>query len=166
MVLRISLGITTRPRSSIRRTIPVAFIYLSPFAENYDVIICKEKENILYSRQSTGLQPSSQALKGLYPLCRCRYFIAQYVRPHFHWHIVRIYALFLHNAWSHISGVHFTYLSICFNELDVEGDPIVQSEGHLRTSKNTTKNLVNKNPRVLKGELKSSKITQQLKVNH
>ena len=27
MVRRISLGITTRPRSSIRRTIPVAFIY-------------------------------------------------------------------------------------------------------------------------------------------
>ena len=27
MVRRISLGITTRPKSSIRRTIPVAFIY-------------------------------------------------------------------------------------------------------------------------------------------
>ena len=30
MVLRISLGITTRPRSSMRRTIPVAFIYKTP----------------------------------------------------------------------------------------------------------------------------------------
>lgn len=30
IVLLISLGITTRPRSSIRRTIPVAFIYKSP----------------------------------------------------------------------------------------------------------------------------------------
>lgn len=32
IVLRISFGITTRPRSSIRRTIPVAFIYsFNPF---------------------------------------------------------------------------------------------------------------------------------------
>ena len=30
MVRRISLGITTRPRSSMRRTIPVAFIYKFP----------------------------------------------------------------------------------------------------------------------------------------
>ena len=30
-VLRISLGITILPRSSTRLTIPVAFIYLSPF---------------------------------------------------------------------------------------------------------------------------------------
>ena len=30
-VLLISLGITIRPRSSTRRTMPVAFIYLSPF---------------------------------------------------------------------------------------------------------------------------------------
>ena len=30
MVLRISLGMTTRPRSSIRRTMPVAFIYEIP----------------------------------------------------------------------------------------------------------------------------------------
>ena len=30
MVLRISLGITTRPRSSMRRTMPVAFIYEYP----------------------------------------------------------------------------------------------------------------------------------------
>ena len=31
-VLLISLGITIRPRSSTRLTIPVAFIYLSPFS--------------------------------------------------------------------------------------------------------------------------------------
>jgi hypothetical protein len=30
MVRRISLGMTTRPRSSMRRTIPVAFIYNNP----------------------------------------------------------------------------------------------------------------------------------------
>lgn len=34
IVRRISFGITTRPRSSILRTIPVAFIYLSPFVSN------------------------------------------------------------------------------------------------------------------------------------
>ena len=33
MVLLISLGITTRPRSSMRRTIPVAFIYKSPLIQ-------------------------------------------------------------------------------------------------------------------------------------
>ena len=47
MVLRISLGITTRPRSSIRRTIPVAFIYLNLlFAPNRDVSICKRERVI------------------------------------------------------------------------------------------------------------------------
>lgn len=33
MVRRISLGMTTRPRSSILRTIPVAFMYISPLAQ-------------------------------------------------------------------------------------------------------------------------------------
>ena len=33
MVRRISLGMTTRPRSSILRTMPVAFIYISPLAQ-------------------------------------------------------------------------------------------------------------------------------------
>lgn len=35
MVRRISLGITTRPRSSMRRTIPVAFIYIHPPAVEF-----------------------------------------------------------------------------------------------------------------------------------
>ena len=34
IVRRISLGMTTRPRSSIRRTIPVAFILKTPFASD------------------------------------------------------------------------------------------------------------------------------------
>ena len=40
-VLLISLGITTRPKSSIRLTIPVAFIiYKFSLNSNYDVSIC------------------------------------------------------------------------------------------------------------------------------
>ena len=39
-VLLISLGSTILPRSSIRRTIPVAFIYKSPLISNRDTIIC------------------------------------------------------------------------------------------------------------------------------
>ena len=72
-VRRISLGITIRPKSSTLRTIPVAFIYLSPFPvgndlcvvpfrfamwngtqavpynnfTNYDAIICKRGNFIL-----------------------------------------------------------------------------------------------------------------------
>ena len=33
IVRRISFGMTTRPRSSIRRTIPVAFMFFSPLAQ-------------------------------------------------------------------------------------------------------------------------------------
>ena len=48
MVLRISFGITTLPRSSILRTIPVAFIYESLLVfRNYDVSICKTRGFIL-----------------------------------------------------------------------------------------------------------------------
>ena len=47
IVLRISLGITTLPKSSIRRTIPVAFIYKSPLKSSRDVIICQSRKFIL-----------------------------------------------------------------------------------------------------------------------
>ena len=41
IVLRISFGITTLPKSSILLTIPVAFIYTkTPFNFNVDTIIC------------------------------------------------------------------------------------------------------------------------------
>ena len=58
-VLRISFGITIRPRSSTLRTIPVAFIYLlSSFMSNYDAIICKARRFIRgeteSSRDDTG----------------------------------------------------------------------------------------------------------------
>ena len=77
-VLLISLGMTIRPKSSTLLTIPVAFIYLSPFLQrtflgplpegagtanavteggktaynhftNYDTIICKDGRIILFS---------------------------------------------------------------------------------------------------------------------
>ena len=69
IVRRISLGITTRPRSSIRRTIPVAFIYSLPFCtvggrgavntphftlhniSNYDAIICKSQKIMRHKRK-------------------------------------------------------------------------------------------------------------------
>jgi len=47
MVRRISLGITTRPRLSMRRTIPVAFIYESLLVLSCLVIVCKERRIIL-----------------------------------------------------------------------------------------------------------------------
>ena len=45
IVLRISLGITTRPRSSMRRTIPVAFIFTS-VKKNIVGIVCAEFDRI------------------------------------------------------------------------------------------------------------------------
>lgn len=45
MVRRISLGMTTRPRSSILRTIPVAFIIYISFGSIYISIVCKRSKN-------------------------------------------------------------------------------------------------------------------------
>ena len=45
MVRRISLGMTTRPRSSIRRTIPVAFIYeIPPVKANFTSVVSAPRE--------------------------------------------------------------------------------------------------------------------------
>ena len=48
MVLRISLGITTRPRSSMRRTIPVAFIYkIPPVKANFtSIVLARQVRNM------------------------------------------------------------------------------------------------------------------------
>jgi VanZ family protein len=85
MVLRISFGITTLPKSSIRLTIPVAFILfsiLSFIADWQDIarlrdiqtnrrfyltsnaIICRKVENIL-ERFVMGIQSSAMILKSI-----------------------------------------------------------------------------------------------------
>ena len=85
MVLRISLGITTLPKSSMRLTIPVAFILfsiLSFIADWQDIarlrdiqtnrrfyltsnaIICRKVENIL-ERFVMGIQSSAMILKSI-----------------------------------------------------------------------------------------------------
>ena len=53
MVLRISLGMTTRPRSSMRRTIPVAFIWhsLLIYIADTDVIVAHGWEIIHKGRR-------------------------------------------------------------------------------------------------------------------
>ena len=44
-VRRISFGMTTRPRSSMRRTMPVAFISKSPLSvKYYKAIVCRRRE--------------------------------------------------------------------------------------------------------------------------
>lgn len=61
-VRRISLGITTRPRSSMRRTIPVAFISKSPLSVKYYMaIVCRVREimqNFAPARLHAGLEKS------------------------------------------------------------------------------------------------------------
>lgn len=61
-VRRISLGITTRPRSSMRRTIPVAFISKSPLSVKYYMaIVCRVREimqNSAPARLRAGLEKS------------------------------------------------------------------------------------------------------------
>ena len=47
MVRRISFGMTTRPRSSIRRTIPVAFISIQPFLPVF--ILCRRNSSCFRS---------------------------------------------------------------------------------------------------------------------
>ena len=62
MVRRISLGMTTRPRSSIRRTIPVAFIYeIPPVKANFTSVVSAPREMnmhevplTIFCRQSTA----------------------------------------------------------------------------------------------------------------
>ena len=54
-VRRISFGITTRPRSSIRRTMPVAFISKSPLSvKYYKAIVCRRREIMQKIVQETG----------------------------------------------------------------------------------------------------------------
>ena len=43
IVLRISLGITTRPKSTILRTIPVAFIYKNSFVDLITLLLSVNK---------------------------------------------------------------------------------------------------------------------------
>ncbi len=50
-VLRISFGITILPKSSTRRTIPVAFIYLSPFLVGYKASLVQRE---LAARRADG----------------------------------------------------------------------------------------------------------------
>ena len=99
IVLLISFGITTLPRSSIRRTIPVAFIvYLSPFLvgvdayidpradvgirpyniniTNYAVSICKRQEIIPQEKKN-----SSAIKRGIF-LCTVHILQSLFTKPH------------------------------------------------------------------------------------
>ena len=61
-VRRISLGMTTRPRSSIRRTIPVAFIRrMSPFVCFYAPRVCRHLHSIHGGIWYSGLDDTSSA---------------------------------------------------------------------------------------------------------
>ena len=52
MVRRISLGMTTRPRSSILRTIPVAFIYIkSPCFDRFVMLVSAMRGRIILCHQ-------------------------------------------------------------------------------------------------------------------
>ena len=54
MVRRISFGMTTRPRSSIRRTIPVAFIYeIPPVKANFTRIVSAPGEVNMHEAKAT-----------------------------------------------------------------------------------------------------------------
>ena len=62
MVRRISFGMTTRPRSSIRRTIPVAFIYISPLAL-FSFLLSAKMQKICGSKESQTNICTGQRLK-------------------------------------------------------------------------------------------------------
>ena len=62
MVRRISFGMTTRPRSSIRRTIPVAFIYISPLAL-FSFLLSAKMQKICGSKESQTNICTGQSLK-------------------------------------------------------------------------------------------------------
>ena len=60
MVRRISLGMTTRPKSSMRRTIPVAFIFeSSPNVKKYGIPTCTRKRNGMTGERAAAGHPVS-----------------------------------------------------------------------------------------------------------